>query len=257
MNNIFSKIDINEGDTVLVSSDILRILINNNKFKNEISPDEIIDMLKDKIGKNGNLLFPTFNWDFCKGNDYHYKTTESFCGTLSNTALKRNDFLRTKNPIYSFAVTGKDMELISNLEHKDCFSLDSPFGYLINKKAKNLFIDLHYRLGGFPFVHVVEQEVGVNYRYIKNFTGFYTDKDKKKTKQTFSMYVRDLKKNIGATFISEKFDEILIKNNAFQKLKILNNSSEAQIINIKAAYDLLKKDLANNGDFIFSAKIDE
>ena len=68
------------------------------------------------------------------------------------------------------------------------------------------------------------------------------------------MYVRDLKKNIGATLISEKFDEILLKNNAFQKLKILNNSSEVQIINIKVAYDLLKKDLANNGDFIFSVK---
>ena len=28
------------------------------------------------------------------------------------------------------------MELISNLEHEDCFDLNSPFGYLINKKAK-------------------------------------------------------------------------------------------------------------------------
>lgn len=257
MDNIFSKVDINDGDTVLVSSDILRILINNRNFKNVISPDKIIDMLKDKIGKNGNLLFPTFNWDFCKGNDYHYKTTESFCGTLSNIALKRNDFLRTKNPIYSFVVTGKDMQFISELEHKDCFSLNSPFGYLINKKAKNLFIDLHYRSRGFPFVHVVEQEVGVSYRYMKNFTGFCTDKDKKKTKKTYSMYVRDLKKNIGATLISEKFDKILLNNKAFQKLKILNNSSEVQIINIKVAYDLLKKDLANNGDFIFSVKIDE
>ena len=52
MDNIFSKIDINDGDTVLVSSDILRILINNRNSKNVISPDKIIDMLKDKIGKN-------------------------------------------------------------------------------------------------------------------------------------------------------------------------------------------------------------
>ena len=40
------------------------------------------------------------------------------------------------------------------------------------------------------------------------------------------MYVRDLKKNIGATLISEKFDKILLNNKAFQKLKILNNSSK-------------------------------
>ena len=28
------------------------------------------------------------------------------------------------------------MQFISELEHKDCFSLNSPFGYLINKKGK-------------------------------------------------------------------------------------------------------------------------
>ena len=66
MDNIFSKIDINDGDTVLVSSDILRILINNRNSKNVISPDKIIDMLKDKIGKNGNLLFPTFIGTFVR-----------------------------------------------------------------------------------------------------------------------------------------------------------------------------------------------
>ena len=65
MNNIFSKININEGDTVLVSSDILRILLNKSS-NNQISPDKIIDMLKKKIGKSGNLLFPTFNWGFYK-----------------------------------------------------------------------------------------------------------------------------------------------------------------------------------------------
>jgi len=256
MNNIFSKININEGDTVLVSSDILRILLNKSS-NNQISPDKIIDMLKEKIGKSGNLLFPTFNWGFCQGKNFDYKKTQSLCGTLSNIALKRDDFIRTKNPIYSFVVTGKDMELISNLEHKDCLSLNSPFGYLIDKKAKNLFIDLHYRAGGFPFVHVIEQEVGVEYRYNKNFTGLYTDKDEKVTKQIFSMFVRDLSKNIGATLTSETFDNVLKENNGIEISKILNGSSEVQIININVAYDLLKKNLENNGDYIFSEKINE
>lgn len=256
MNNVFSKINVNEGDTILVSSDILRILLNKSS-NNQISPDKIIDMLKEKIGKNGNLLFPTFNWGFCEGKNFDYKKTQSLCGTLSNIALKRDDFIRTKNPIYSFVVTGKDAELISNLEHKDCFSLNSPFGYLIDKKAKNLFIDLHYRARGFPFVHVIEQEVGVKYRYNKNFTGLYIDEGGKITEQTFSMYVRDLSKNIGATLISEKFDNTLKKNNGIEISKILNGCSEVQIISIKIAYDLLKKDLSNNGEYIFSEKINE
>ena len=66
MKNIFSEININNGDTVLVSSDVLKILLYNKKVESKISPDNIIDMLKEKIG-NGNLLFPTYNWSFVKG----------------------------------------------------------------------------------------------------------------------------------------------------------------------------------------------
>ena len=257
MKNVFSEININNGDTVLVSSDIVKILLYNKKLKEKISPDNIIDMLKEKIGPTGNLLFPTYNWSFCEGKEYNYKKTKSLCGSLSNVALKRDDFIRTKNPIYSFAVHGKDMEFISNLDHKDCFSLNSPFGYLINKKAKNLFINLHYRVGGFPFVHVVEQEVGVKYRFSKNFTCNYIDKKEEKRRETFSMFVRDISKNIGTTFIREEFDNILKQNNAYQISKILDGSSEVHIINVEIAYNLLKKNLENNGNYIFFAKINE
>ena len=48
MKNVFSEININIGDTVLVSSDILKILLLNKKLKEKISPNDIIDMLKEK-----------------------------------------------------------------------------------------------------------------------------------------------------------------------------------------------------------------
>ena len=53
-------------------------------------------MLKEKIGNTGNLLFPTYNWSFCEGKEFDYKNTKSLCGTLSNIALQRKDFKRTK-----------------------------------------------------------------------------------------------------------------------------------------------------------------
>ena len=66
-------------------------------------------------------------------------------------------------------------------------SLDSPFGYY-KEKAKNLFLNLHYRIGGFPFVHVVEQEVGVKYRFKKDFTSNYIDKEEgKKFRNVFNV----------------------------------------------------------------------
>ena len=60
-------------------------------------------------------------------------------GSMGSFALKRKDFRRTKNPIYSFAVTGKDKDYLCNLNHNNCFDFDSPFGYLIKNHAKNAF----------------------------------------------------------------------------------------------------------------------
>ena len=181
MKNFFETLNIDKGDKVLVSSDILRILMLSKKKENNLNPDTIIDMLKEKIGEEGTLLFPTYNWDFCKGKDFNYKTTYSLSGALGNSALKRNDFVRTKNPIYSFAVTGKDKKLLSSINHESCFGLDSPFGYLIKNKGKNLFIDIDYK-SGFTFCHVAEETVGVSYRYLKEFTGYYLDRNGKRNK---------------------------------------------------------------------------
>ena len=64
-------------------------------------------MLKEKIGKMEICYSRHLIGTFCEGKDFDYKKTQSKCGLLSNIALKRDDFLRTKNPIYSFAVTGK------------------------------------------------------------------------------------------------------------------------------------------------------
>lgn len=252
MKNIFNGLNINDGDKVLVSSDILRLLMKLDKGGEKLNPDFIIDMLIEKVGKHGTLMFPTFNWDFCKGVEFNYKKTMSLCGALANTALKRKDFLRTKNPIYSFAVTGKDKNLICNMKHNNSFSLDSPFGYLIKNKGKNLFIDLHYRVGGFPFVHLAEQQVGVKYRYLKTFNGFYIDASNNKSKVNYSMYVRDPSSKVAKTFIHEKFDNILKKVNAYKE--VFMEEISLTLIDIEKAYNLLVDDLKNDGDLIYTKK---
>ena len=96
---------------------------------------------------------------------------------------------------------------IIQMKHKSCFGFDSPFGYLIKNKGKNLFIDLDYK-DALTFVHVAEEKIGVNYRYIKRFKGNYIDENKKKFIKSCEMYVRktDL---VSKTIIDKKFDKIL------------------------------------------------
>ena len=67
MKNLFSNLNIKEGDILLVSSDVLKLMIHNRKLENKIDINSLIDMLIEKISTKGTLLFPTFNWDYCKG----------------------------------------------------------------------------------------------------------------------------------------------------------------------------------------------
>ena len=251
LESIIEQINIGSGDKILVSSSLIKILIALKKKNKKFNSNFIIDALKKKIGLKGTLLFPSYNWDFCKGKDFYYNKTLSRVGSLSNFALKRKDFKRTKNPIYSFAVTGKDKDYICNLNHKNCFGLNSPFGYLIKNHGKNLFIGIDYK-DGFTFAHVAEEAVGVDYRYYKNFTGFYFDKFNEKNKVRYKMYVRDLNLNV-ITGIDKKLDGILYKNKAYEK-KVFNGISFI-LIDIYQAYKAMVKDLKSKGGIIYPKKI--
>ena len=240
---ILNRLEIKKNDKILVSSNILKII---SKFKNKNFPKIIIKCLKNKISSKGTLLFPTFNWNFCKGETYDYKKTKSNTGALSNISLTMKDFKRSINPIYSFNIYGKDKKKIIRMKHESCFGLDSPFGYLIKNKGKNLFIDLDYK-DALTFVHVAEEKVGVNYRYIKKFEGHYVDENKKKLIKSCEMYVRktDL---VSKTIINKKFDKILKKKNAlketsFKKIKF-------SIVDINTAYFLMKNDIKNQSGLI-------
>jgi aminoglycoside 3-N-acetyltransferase len=255
--NKIDKLGIKKGNKLLISSSIIKIIINFKKKKIVFNPNMIIDILKDKVGKSGTLLFPTFNWDFCKGKTFDYEKTPSRTGSLSKFALARSDFSRSKNPIYSFAVWGKDKEKICNLKHEDCYGLNSPFGYLIKNKGKHLLIDLQFPtasrmyFGGFPFHHVAEQQANIDYRYFKNFTGMYIDKFKKKSEKTFKYFVRDLNLNYSV-FIRKSLNKVLTKKKIL-KTKFIDDV-RFELIDIAGSMEVLTKDLKSKRKFFWKKK---
>ena len=192
---IISRIDLNKGDIVIVSSDILRLIYACRDNNEQFDPNIFIDSIIDKIGKKGTLLFPTYNWDYCKGKPFDYQNTISQTGYLSNVALKRKDFIRTKHPVYSHAVWGFDSEYLFNKKNKSGLGSDSEFAYLHNNKAKQLFIgdkESFWYEGAYSSIHYIEEKVGVDYRYIKNFSAPYINEMGIKKESTYSMSVRDL-----------------------------------------------------------------
>lgn len=185
---------IHKGDFLYVVSDMLGLAKVIKEQGGHFQANDLIDKLQQLVGEEGTIVFPTFNWDFCKGIAFDYDKTPSRTGALTKAALKRSDFRRTAHPIYSFAVWGKDSDRLMENASVDCFGPGTIFEYMYEVDAKGLSIGIPI-LQGLTYVHHVEQMVGVPYRYHKEFTADYTDARGVCEKRTYRMYVRDLVKD--------------------------------------------------------------
>jgi aminoglycoside 3-N-acetyltransferase len=238
---LLDTLEIKRDDILLVSSNIMHLLKSTSIDTRIIDPNIIINNIQNVLENQGTLLFPTYNWDFCLGKPFDYYKTPSKTGFLSKVALQRDDFKRTKHPIYSFAVWGKYQDYLCSLDSTDSFGPESPFDFLYKQHGKNLLIDVDYQKS-FTFLHYVEESVGVTYRYIKEFTSTYIDECSNSKEKTYSMYVRNLEieteNNINP--IGDIFERLGVA-----KIKITNDIPFI-IVDLNLAFDIIKDDIINN-----------
>ena len=202
---------IKKGDTLFISSDVKQLFFNEAISTGEV-PDAnaFIDALIEKVGPEGTLLFPTYNWDFCKGVTFDWKKTKGKTGSLGNVCLKRTDFKRTKHPIYSCVVWGKDKDYLCSNDYVSSFGKDSIFAYLDEKHARQVVIDVSLT-HSFTYIHYIEEMASpIEYRYMKNFTSKYIDSEGSETTRTYSMLVRDLDLDVQTIF--EPIEEDFVRN---------------------------------------------
>lgn len=239
--DILINLGIQKGDTLFVSSDVTQMLFDAKEKGEDISLDSIIDVLKEVVGENGNLLFPTYNWGFCKGKTFDYKKTPSKTGIITKQALRRCDFKRTKHPIYSFAVYGKDKDYLTSLDYKDSFGSDSIFAWLYKVGAKNLLLNIDYMVSA-TFWHYVEECNGAPYRFIKEFSADYIDESGKCSPKTYSMFVRYLDRDIIS--LADRLYQDFPKEGV-EKNTILANSV-IRLVDIRTACDLIDNNMRNH-----------
>ena len=234
---------IQQGDVLFVSSDVRRLLFGYYEQYDEMpSLNDIIDYLQLLVGEKGTLIFPTYNWGFCRGTAWNYYKTKCETGSLCTAALKRKDFRRTLHPIYSFAVWGKGQEELCQLMNTSSFGSDSPFAWLDQKHAKNLIIDVSFT-GCLTFVHYVEQMSGVvTYRYEKNFTADYTDANGHTCARTYSMFVRDLDLDVVNDF--DAMEEQLLADGIAQRQLI--QDVPITLLDMHASLAPMLDDIRNN-----------
>lgn len=233
---------IQKGDIVFVSSDATKMVWDavSNGGKPDLNP--FIDGLIQAAGSEGTVIFPTYNWDFCKGVTFNPKKTKCKTGALGVAALKRDDFIRTKHPIYSFAVHGKYADELAAMDNKDSFGLDSPFAFFKAHNVKNFIIDVSLA-HCFTFVHFAEEHSGaVDYRYVKDFTAGYMDESGNESQKTYSMFVRDLDLDVETAI--DPIEPDFLSAGAEEIIHI--NSSEMKLVHLGQCYDILIDDIVNN-----------
>jgi len=236
-----SVLGIEKGDIVLLTSDITDLFMQCQDNGEVFDINILLDQFQEAIGEEGTLLIPTYNWGFCQGKPFDYKKTPSKTGAIGNAALRRKDFIRTKHPIYSFAVWGKDAEKLAMMENVESFGPDSPFAYLEQKDAKNVFIGASLR-NSFTYIHYIEQKLGASYRYSKMFRSHYIDKDKVDSIREYAMYVRDL--DLGVTCAPNPFVDMLYANHVVRHGLI--NNVPYEVIRFSDVTPYIEKDILYN-----------
>jgi aminoglycoside 3-N-acetyltransferase len=185
----FKSIGLQPGDTLLLHS----------SYKSlggvEGGPQTVIDALLEVLGAEGTLIMPTFNFDFCKGEPWDLRSTPSHMGAMTNMVRTHPEAKRIFHPIYSFAILGKHAEFLTQERYKSSYGPNSLFAKLRQLDGKIMVVGLRYT-DSMTFFHHVEEMEGVDYRYMKEFTGMVTDENGNTYEDTFSMLVRDLEKGV-------------------------------------------------------------
>jgi aminoglycoside 3-N-acetyltransferase len=187
----FRSLGVEAGDTMLVHS----------SYKSfgpvDGGPQTVIRALELALDTDGNgtLIMPTFNFDFNKGQAWDVRTTPSKMGVLTEVVRQDPRARRVFHPFYSFAILGKHAEMLGNLRYKSAYERNSVFGKLRDLDGKIMVIGLSYN-DSMTFFHHIEQMEGVDYRFLKQFTGQVTDADGNTYTDTFEMLVRDIDKGV-------------------------------------------------------------
>ena len=192
---LWARAGIVRGDTLLLHSSTRRWAIALNQAGCADPISLLLDSFLHALGETGTLLLPLFNFDFTTGIGFDIRTTRSQMGALTEAARLHPRARRTAHPIYSFAVIGAQAERFAALRNVSGYAEDGPFGQLKVLGGKIAVLDLPDQ-HSMTFYHHVEETLGVDYRYFKDFTAPYTDQTGETRARTYKLFVRDLERGV-------------------------------------------------------------
>jgi len=244
---------INEGDDVMIHSSLSRTCKTLG-----VTPSEVLESLIDAVGPEGTLIFPVFNFStFNKGKTFDYLNTPSEMGILSETARTWPGAMRNMHPISGWVAIGKHAHLYCEggyIHFKHAYKNGSPLTWAYNRNIKIAILDLNAQ-AAITFYHFVEQRLGVDWRYSKEFESDYIGPGGKLEKKSFELYV----KHGWAETDADPMDNILWALGLY-KGDLPGLGTGMRIIRAQALYDalsLVMKHSPNKGEGLIWRKVEE
>ena len=169
-----SALGINKGDTLLVHASLRSL--------GGAKADEVIEGLRDALGEEGTLVFPTLSYKYCNPSnpDFDYYETKSNVGYLPEYfRTEVEGVIRSMNPTHSCAAVGKNAEYVTSghiLDNTPC-GANSPFRRVMELGGKILFLGCGMNCN--TSMHAVEELSEPSYLYGGDYEYTFTDKDGK------------------------------------------------------------------------------
>ena len=160
------KVGISLGDTIYCHSNIgLFGYIKDYKSKRQIC-EEFYNAIFNIIGSKGTLIVPTYTNHIPSNNQtFDSKNTASKMGVFAEWVRTHTGSIRSLDPFFSVAAIGADANYYCDNIPNNSFCRGSVFDRILTNNAKMLC----FNIPGFTFLHFVERELKVPYRFDKTF----------------------------------------------------------------------------------------
>ena len=244
------KVGIQKGDCVLVHSNLGFF----GKLESAKSSTEycnaFFESIMEIIGANGTLIVPTFTYSLCWNQIFDVENTKtSDCGMFAEFVRNIPETIRSKDGIHSVAAIGTDAKFLTEKAPEHSFGKNSFWERFLNKNGKICRFNLNADFN--TFIHYVEKELDVSYRFDKKFTGTMIVNNKKIQKTNYH-FVRDLDDANTIPDLS-KLENTMEKMNMVKKI----NLGKGQIICMyaKDVFQTIKNEIQKEPNFLTKGKI--
>lgn len=124
--------------------------------------------IREVIGDEGTIVVPTFSYSFCHGELYDPYSTKTSCGMFAEYMLRIFPENRTLDPNFSVCGEGRNMCEYMKCNTHESFGERSFWEMFRNNEGKVICLNFD---SGSTFIHYIEKQNRVSYRYNKAFNG--------------------------------------------------------------------------------------